>query len=53
MASTASDRGLCPSFGLSEGFWLRMQASHDRKMVQQALEGVLSTIEPIAAPPQG
>jgi addiction module HigA family antidote len=47
-----TDLRLCRYFGLSEGFWLRMQASHDLKLAKQALAGVLSTIEPIAAPPQ-
>jgi hypothetical protein len=36
---------LCRFFGLSEGFWLRMQAGHDLKLVMQALGGVLPSIE--------
>ena len=42
-----TDLRLCRFFGLSEGFWLRMQASHDLKLAKQALESVLPTIEPI------
>jgi plasmid maintenance system antidote protein VapI len=37
---------MCRFFGLSEGFWLRMQASHDLKLAKQALGGVLPSIEP-------
>jgi antitoxin HigA-1 len=51
--TAGSDLRLCRYFGLSEGFWLRMQASHDLKLAKQSLEGVLSTIEPIAAPAKG
>ena len=42
-----TDLRLCRFFGLSEGFWLRMQGSHDLKLAKQALVGVLSAIEPI------
>ena len=42
-----TDLRLCRFFRLSEGFWLRMQASHDLKLAKQALESVLPTIEPI------
>ncbi len=42
-----TDLRLSRFFGLSEGFWLRMQASHDLKLANQALESVLPTIEPI------
>ena len=42
-----TDLRLCRFFGLSEGFWLRMQGSHDLKLAKQALERVLPTIEPI------
>ena len=42
-----TDLRLCRFFGLSEGFWLRMQASHDLKQAKQALGSVLSAIEPI------
>jgi addiction module HigA family antidote len=41
-----TDLRLCRYFGLSEGFWLRMQASHDLKLTKQALEHVLPAIKP-------
>ena len=44
--SADTDLRLCRFFGLSEGFWLRMQASHDLKLAKQALGGVLPSIEP-------
>ncbi len=44
--SADTDLRLCRFFGLSEGFWLRMQASHDLKLAKQALGGVLHSIEP-------
>jgi addiction module HigA family antidote len=37
--SADTDLRLCRFFGLSEGFWLRMQASHDLKLAKQALGG--------------
>lgn len=46
-----TDLGLCRFFGLSEGFWLRMQASHDLKQAKQALENVLPTIQPVGRGP--
>ena len=42
-----TDMRLCRFFGLSEGFWLRMQASHDLKLAKQTLESVLPAIVPI------
>jgi addiction module HigA family antidote len=42
-----TDLRLCRFFGLSEGFWLRMQGSHDLKLAKQALETVLPAIDPI------
>lgn len=42
-----TDLRLCRFFGLTEGFWLRMQASHDLKQAKQALESVLPTIQPM------
>jgi addiction module HigA family antidote len=42
-----TDLRLCRYLGLSEGFWLRMQASHDLKLAKQALGSVLPTIEPL------
>ena len=44
--SADTDLRLCRFFGLSEGFWLRMQASHDLKLAKQTLGGVLPSIEP-------
>jgi addiction module HigA family antidote len=44
--SADTDLRLCRFFSLSEGFWLRMQASHDLKLAKQALVGVLPSIEP-------
>jgi len=44
--SADTDLRLCRFFGLSEGFWLLMQASHDLKLAKQALGGVLPSIEP-------
>ncbi len=42
-----TDLRLCRFFGLSEGFWLRMQASHDLKLAKRALGDVLPAIEPL------
>ena len=42
-----TDLRLCRFFGLSKGFWLRMQASHDLKLAKQALVSVLPAIVPI------
>jgi addiction module HigA family antidote len=42
-----TDLRLCRFFGLSDGFWLRMQGSHDLKLARQALISVLPAIEPI------
>jgi addiction module HigA family antidote len=44
--TAGADLRLCSLFGLSEGFWLRMQTSHDLKLAKQALGGVLHSIEP-------
>lgn len=46
-----TDLRLCRFFGLSEGVWLRMQASHDLKQAKQALESVLPTIQPVGCGP--
>ncbi|WFN59339.1 MULTISPECIES: HigA family addiction module antitoxin [unclassified Synechococcus] len=42
-----TDLRLCRFFGLSDGFWLRMQGSHDLKLAKQVLANVLPAIEPI------
>ena len=36
-----TDLRQCRFFGLSEGFWLRLQVSHVLKLAKQALGGVL------------
>ena len=41
-----TDLRLCRFFGLTEGFWLRMQAGHDLKQAKQSLESVLPTTRP-------
>ena len=46
-----TDLRLCRFFGLSDGFWLRMQGSHDLKLARQALICVLPAIEPIQTTP--
>ena len=48
LAITAdTDLRLCRFFGLSEGFWLRMQTSHGLKLTKQALASVLPAIKPL------
>jgi addiction module HigA family antidote len=42
-----TDLRLCRFFGLSEGFWLRMQTSHGLKLTKQALASVLPAIKPL------
>ncbi len=42
-----TDLRLCRFFGLSEGFWRRMQTSQDLKLAKQALANVLPAIEPL------
>ena len=44
-----SDLRLCRFFGLTEGFWLRMQAGHDLKKAKQSLESVLPAIQPVGS----
>ena len=41
-----TDLRLCRFFGLSEGFWLRMQASHDLKAARRDLSETLAGIQP-------
>ena len=41
-----TDLRLCRFFGLSEGFWLRMQASHDLKVARRDLSETLAGIQP-------
>ena len=37
---------LCRFFGLSEGFWLRMQSSHDLRGAHRQLGDALAQIQP-------
>jgi len=41
-----TDLGLCRFFGLSEGFWLRMQSSHDLRVARRQLGDALAQIQP-------
>lgn len=47
-----TDLRLCRYFGLSDGWWLRGQASFDTAMAKDALREVLATIRPLAARPR-
>ena len=47
-----TDLRLCRYFGLSDGWWLRGQASYDTAMAKDALRDVLATIRPLAAQPR-
>lgn len=42
-----TDLRLCRFFGLCEGFWLRMQTSHDLKLARHQLSEALAGIEPL------
>jgi addiction module HigA family antidote len=42
-----TDLRLCRFFGLSEGFWLRMQSSHDLKLARHQIADALAGIEPL------
>jgi len=41
-----TDLRLCRFFGLSNGYWLRVQAAYDTEMAQDALEDQLKNIRP-------
>ncbi len=41
-----TDLRLCRFFGLSEGFWLRLQTGHDLRVAKQQLGDALSAIQP-------
>jgi addiction module HigA family antidote len=41
-----TDLRLCRFFGLSEGFWLRMQSSHDLRVAHRQLGVTLAQIQP-------
>lgn len=40
------DLRLCRFFGLSDGWWLRLQASHDTAIARAALHKALAQIKP-------
>lgn len=42
-----TDLRLCRFFGMSDGWWLRLQAKYDTEMVKDALADVLSKIHPL------
>ena len=41
-----TDLRLCRFFGLSDGWWLRLQADHDTRKAKVALAAVLAKIKP-------
>lgn len=45
-----TDLRLCRFFGLSEGFWLRLQTSHDLRLAKQQLGEALAAIAPWPQP---
>ena len=42
-----TDLRLCRFFGLSEGWWLRLQADHDTRMAKVTLAKELARIKPL------
>jgi addiction module HigA family antidote len=42
-----TDLRLCRLFGLADGWWLRLQASHDTAVAKEKLARVLTKIVPI------
>jgi len=42
-----TDLRLCRFFGLSDGWWLRLQADHDTRKAKVALAGQLAKIKPL------
>ena len=42
-----TDLRLCRFFGLSEGWWLRLQADHDTRRAKAALAKELARIKPL------
>jgi addiction module HigA family antidote len=42
-----TDLRLCRFFGLSEGWWLRLQADHDTRKAKVALAAELARIKPL------
>lgn len=45
-----TDLRLCRFFGLSDGWWLRLQADYDTEMTRPALLDVLAKIKPLEIP---
>ena len=45
-----TDLRLCRFFGLSDGYWLRVQVIHDLDHVQRAMAKELDQIHPFQAP---
>lgn len=42
-----TDLRLCRFFGMSDGWWLRLQAKYDTEMAKDALADVLNKINPL------
>jgi antitoxin HigA-1 len=42
-----TDLRLCRFFGLTDGWWLRLQASYDTELARRSLGKVLSKIKPL------
>lgn len=42
-----TDLRLCRFFGLSDGWWLRLQVSYDTDIAREALQEALSKIKPL------
>jgi antitoxin HigA-1 len=47
--SADTDLRLCKLFGLSDGWWLRLQAAHDTAKAKEKLADALAKITPIPA----
>lgn len=45
-----TDLRLCRFFGLSDGWWLRLQADYDTEMARGALSKTLAKIKPWSGP---
>jgi antitoxin HigA-1 len=45
--SADTDLRLCRFFGLSDGWWLRLQAGHDTVMAKREMAGELEKIVPL------
>jgi len=43
-----TDLRLCRYFGLSDGWWLRLQAQYDTERARDAMSEVLARIRPLA-----